>query len=135
MKHVYTPLLLTTSTCLLLLLSACKKIRFKPNLSETTWVIARYDNTQTNSSEFPMDTIYFLDNENYRINSLTPRTYRLAKKGKRFRLYINDFSTFSGDYYTHITSATINEGDVSDLGVHPWAGGGPRYYIWMTRIQ
>jgi membrane-associated PAP2 superfamily phosphatase len=61
-----------------LFLFSCQKDKFINNLlpdyvgtdhlSQTEWIITRYDNTLTNLSEFPNDTIYFVDSEKYRIN-------------------------------------------------------------------
>ena len=44
-----------------------RRFNYYDHLSGTTWVITRFDNTLTNLSEEPNDTLYFIDDITYRI--------------------------------------------------------------------
>jgi hypothetical protein len=131
MKKNYCLFLSTLLLCTLVM--SCKKNRIKPNLSHTNWVITRFDNTLTNLSEFPIDTIHFLDDENYQINNLTPRNYNLRKDDNRLRLSLDDCSTFGGSYSTKLTELAIEDGQLNNQ--YFYTLGDNEIIVWMTRIQ
>ncbi len=81
-------------------------------------MVTRYDNTLTNNSEFPSDTLKFIDDNSYQINGGVERDYYLksleAGEEDEFRLYLSDCSTFGGDYGAWIDQFSIDEGDITN---------------------
>ena len=101
----------------LLVFSSCNKEPFEfewtesTNLKDTEWVITRYDNTLTNLSEFPLDTLYFIDNNSYQINGGSEKDYYLQSNDSgatdEYQLNLSDCSTFGGDFWSWIDKFSI----------------------------
>ncbi|MCJ8292736.1 MAG: hypothetical protein HRT58_22630 [Crocinitomicaceae bacterium] len=123
----------------LLVLSSCNKLEFEwtesTSLKDTEWVITRYDNTLTNNSEFPMDTLYFIDNNSYQINGGNERAYYLksvdAGEIDEYHLRLSDCSPFGGDYGTWLDKFSIDEGEVTNKLFN---SGDNEIIVWMERI-
>ena len=126
----------------LLVFSSCNKEPFEfewtesTNLKDTEWVITRYDNTLTNLSEFPVDTLYFIDNNSYQINGGSEKDYYLQSNDSgatdEYQLNLSDCSTFGGDFWSWIDKFSIDEGELNNKLFN--SSGDNDIIVWMERI-
>ena len=128
-----------------LLLSSCNKedrlerrFNYYDHLSGTTWVITRFDNTLTNLSEEPNDTLYFIDDITYRINNGTSRAYEL-RRNKDFSddrydptLELFECTTLGGDYYGYPSFKNIEDGELNNILFD--TPGDNQVIVWMQKI-
>lgn len=123
----------------LLALTSCNKLGFEwkesASLSDTEWVITRYDNTLTNISEFPSDTLRFIDDNSYQINGGVERDYFLQSlntaEQDEYLLDLSDCSTFGGDFTAWIDQFSIDEGEVTNKLFN---SGDNEIIVWMEKI-
>ncbi|MFK7787413.1 MAG: hypothetical protein AB8B56_19975 [Crocinitomicaceae bacterium] len=143
MKKLIKVFSATSLLCIALtVLSSCQKqtIEFEwtesSNLQQTEWVINRYDNTLTNISEFPSDTIFFIDAISYQINGGIARTYSLSSldlgEEDEYQLVLKDCSSFGGDFWAWIDQFSIDEGEVNNKLFEN--GSDNNIVVWMERI-
>lgn len=149
MKYLYKkyPIILVLIGCSLLLFSCQKQTLLNDdlfpdyvnsdNLSQTEWIITRYDNTLTNLSEFPNDTIYFVDSEKYQINGGNDQEYSLSKEqdnsSSERTLNLQDCSTFGGDYWSWFDLSLISVGELNNVLFNGYNDND--IIVWMTRIN
>jgi hypothetical protein len=125
---------------MLALVSCRKQLEFQykeaSSLQQTEWVVTRYDNTLTNISEFPQDTISFIDANSYRLNGGDARTYSLRSyevcDDNEFQLILNNCSTFGGDFWSWIDQFSIDDGELNNVLFEN--GADNDIVVWMQRI-
>jgi hypothetical protein len=130
MKNSYSYILATLLLPALVSFSSCTKTleiekseyEYYSDLSQTQWVITRYDNTLTNASETPMDTIHFLSDRTYRINQGTVGdylyginlTYAIEGYESTPILRLDNCVTFGGTYSAQIKQVSIKDGELNN---------------------
>lgn len=138
---------LSLAALIILLLSSCIKERFQredySDFSGTIWVITRYDNTLTNQSFFPQDTIHFLDHNSYKINEGPVRDYTYyamidTESRNEFyqpspRLLLDDCSTFGGDYNGIVQRSNINENSINNILFE--RGDDHSLIVWLEKVN
>lgn len=147
MKNYYVYFLALTVA--LFSFSSCKKdiqeidFEYFNDFSGSKWVIIQYDNTLTNLSTFPQDTIHFIDNDNYQINDGPIREYyyRIYKpdnnefQSQSFppELMLFNCTTFGGDYYAAIDRENINDNELNNILFRRSAE--HSVIVWLERIE
>jgi len=94
---------------------------FTNGLIETTWVLTKI--VSAFATEFPDDTIYFVDNTHYTLNNGAVRNYQLSQlpNSSNFDLSLYYFAPFGGSQYSgqvgqyFIDDAEINNVEFTDI--------------------
>jgi len=130
----------------LVVLVSCSKdeyvkpdLKLDDNLSNSTWVISRYDHALANEPTYVSDTIHFVDKNYYSINSndLERRYDLTGGETKYFRIY--SLTTLGGDFSAtldefiiddgYINSAIFNDLHVADSMEHGYT------LVWLHRVD
>lgn len=119
----------------LFVVSSCKK---KENdseiLSNSKWVVTRYDIVQTNSSNTISDTITFSDATNYQLNGQSFK-YSIGdySKNDNYILQLNDFTTLNGTSSGTIGKASLDGGVINGVKFTR-SSDSEEFFLWMEKI-
>jgi hypothetical protein len=106
------------------------------NLTGTKWVITKY--VQNFVTTYVTDTLSFISQTLYKINSSTTRNYSLSgvvgNNMKSLSLY--SFTTLGGDWSGQVQSTFISDGVINNaLFTNMFISSSPDVRVWITRIQ
>ena len=144
MKKTYHLLSIVVFAALIsTLLSSCKQgspfesESVSDEIVESKWVITRYDNTLTNQSFFPNDTLHFVNKSEYTINdgSSQPFTYikHVGVEADSRMLTIENCASFGGTYWASFDANFIHEDQISNLLFN--GNNGNDIIVWLERVN
>lgn len=125
-------------------LNSCKKNGISLESEDVTseivgskWVITRYDNTLTNQSFFPNDTLHFTTQNEYTVNNGSTSDYSYVEYVDLYAnsrvLTLENCAVFGGTYSTSLTSDLIMEDEIGNLLFN--AVNGNDLIVWLERVN
>ena len=105
------------------------------DIINTKWVITRVNKGFTN--EYPNDTLYFMSNGEYTINSGTIRQFTLTTTmTNMMSLSLYSCTTLNGDYSGEVINTFIQDGEINSVNFKPIiSSSNSDAKVWMVRIQ
>jgi len=89
---------------------------FTNDLIGTTWVLTKI--VSAFATEYPNDTIYFLDNTHYTLNNGAVRNYQFSSlpSSSNFDLSLYYFAPFGGSHYSgQVGQYFIDDGEINNV--------------------
>lgn len=120
---------------LLLVFVSCNKNESHSEiLSNSKWVVTRYDIVQTNSSNTISDTITFSDASNYQLNGHSFK-YSIGdySKNDNYILRLEDFTTLNGTSSGTIAKVSLNGGVINGVKFTR-SSDSEEFFVWMEKI-
>jgi hypothetical protein len=101
----------------------------------TKWVVTKFYDGFSNN--YPNDTLYFVNNTQYTINSGTPKSYNLTTGlgSNMTTLNLYGFYTIGGDYSGMVPNTFVSDGQINSVSFTDLFGINNNKLVWMTRIQ
>jgi hypothetical protein len=105
-------------------------------LFKTKWILKKY--VSGFSTEYPNDTIEFINNSEYKINnSGLIRTYVLSKASSttNYDLQLNYFSSIGGShYYGQVGYYFVEDGEINGIAFIDVYNQSTKIKVWMIKI-
>lgn len=140
MRRTFTNSMTATWVLVILLCCGCKKNRCEDSnsniLSGTRWLVTRFDNTWTNNSEFPSDTIHFVSTNRYRINQFSEQDYHLkdyCENENSFGFKMYNCNTFGGTVWVNVNRSFIRDGELQNVYMQGQADND--IIVWMEKLN
>ncbi len=107
-----------------------------PNgFSGTKWIVLKYNNGFANT--YPNDTIYFISNSEYHLNSFGIRTYNVSDiaGSTNKSLSMNFFSTLGGSNYSaQIGAYFASDGVINNAEFLDYQDNSKKYKVWLKKL-
>lgn len=104
---------------------------------ESKWVITRYDNTLTNQSFFPNDTLHFISSNEYTLNDGSLQTYTYVEHvgiaADARVLTIENCASFGGTYWASFESNFLAEDQIGNLLFNGYNDND--IVVWLERVN
>jgi hypothetical protein len=108
---------------------------FNDSLSGSHWVITRYDSGTT--PYYPNDTINFVDNQKYRINSTgSLNNYTTYRVNGTYNVSVSlySISTLGGSYAGQVPESSITDGIINNATMKDLYSSHNEVKIWIMKI-
>lgn len=112
------------------------KYVLESDLSESSWVVTRYDNTNTTNSYFPEDTLHFLNDTVYQINQGSFKTYTLRdwSDNGQYDFKLEDCTTLGDTYFCTVSASIVADGELNNIRFWSNSTNTVDVMVWMERL-